>query len=400
MNNEQSALDSHDRWLIFLALLIIIVTPFAADSYTPSMPAITKALSTSTDRMQLTMTLYLLGASLSQLIYGPLSDQYGRRPVILIGLIITVIGSMSCAISGSIFWLLMSRLIQGSGAGVCNALFRAVLRDSFSGPKMAQAGSYASMFYTVAYAGAPIIGGYIETYIGWRANFIFAALVMLAILLTLTAYLPETHLTLDKTATQFKNVVKNYFILLCSPVFIGYTCISSLAFSGLISYYTAAPFLLQNTVGLTAVQFGWLSLGLAMGMFVGQYLNARLVVIIGLSRMLLLGLLLMTFSGLFMMMFGLMGYLNTMVVIVPVVIFSIASGFVFANAMTEAFQSFAHIAGVAGAMYGFLQILGSSLTTILVSGLHERTQLPLASIYLGLGVSALVIYSLLSRRSQ
>lgn len=395
--NEPTLLSSQERWLIFLALLIIIVTPFAADSYTSSMPAITRALGTTTDLMQLTMTLYLFGASLSQLVYGPLSDRYGRRPIILYGLMITVAGSISCAAAGSLTFLLLARFIQGAGAGVCNALFRAVLRDSFSGAKMAQAGSYASMFYTVAYAGAPMIGGYIETYFGWRANFIFAAAVMFAILTTLYAYFPETHLKLDSTATKFKDIRTNYMSLLRSPVFIGYTFISSLAFSGLVSYYTAAPFILQNVVGLTAVQFGWLSLGLAVGMFIGQYANAKLVVRIGVSRMLLYGLLLMTFSGFFMLLFGVMGILNTWVVIVPVIIFSIASGFVFANAMTNAFQLVGHIAGVAGAMYGFLQILGSSLTTILVSGLHERTQVPLASVYLGLGLAALIIYYCLSR---
>jgi MFS transporter, DHA1 family, 2-module integral membrane pump EmrD len=386
-----------DSQLIFLSLLIVIITPFASDSYTPSLPTMTLALSSTAEQMQLTMTTYLIGVSTSQLVYGSLSDRYGRRPIILIGLIIAIIGSILCAAANSLLFILLARLIQGIGAGVCNALFRAIIRDQFSGYKMSQVGSYAGMMFTIAFAGAPVLGGYIQTFFGWRANFIFITLVILTIFIMLWYMLPATHHKRDAKATRLKNIINNYSFLLSSPTFVGYTIISSLAYSGFIAYYTAAPFILENEIGLTPEQFGWLSLGIGFGLFIGMFLNARLVVIKGVSFLLLVGLIVMIISGLIMLIAGMFNILNTFVIIMPVILFALASSFVFTNAMTNAFHPVGHIAGVAGGMYGFIQVLGGSLTSILVVKLHERTQVPLASILTGLSLSALILFYLLSR---
>lgn len=388
-----------ERLIVFLSLLIVIITPMASDSYTPSLPAMARALGTSNDGMQLTMTTYLLGVSFSQLIYGPLSDRYGRRPIILAGLVITLIGSLLCAASNSLIFILLARLIQGSGAGVCNGLFRALMRDQFSGPKMSQVGSYAGMMYTIAFAGAPVIGGYIQTYFDWRSNFIFVALVVFAILVTLWSMLPETHHKKDIKATKLKNVLRNYFSLIISPTFVGYTVISSLAYSGFVAYYTAAPFILETEVGLSPKQFGWLSLGIAIGLFIGMFINIRLVVRLGVSFLLLVGIIIMFLSGCAMLITGMLNILNTTAIIVPVILFATASSFVFTNAMTNAFEEVGHIAGVAGGMYGCIQILGASLTSILVVKLSETTQVPLASILTGLSLFAIILYFVLPKPS-
>lgn len=400
MQSQALGLNGNDRVIVFLSVLILIVTPFAADSYTPSMPAIANAFHTTRDQVQLTMTWYLIGVAVSQLIYGPMSDRHGRRPIILIGLAITIVGSLLCATANTLTFLLGARLIQGIGAGVCNGLFRAVLRDSFSGAKMSRVGSYAGMFYTIAFALAPIFGGYIQYYLGWRENFLFITFVVFTITFALSVMLPETNLKLDITATRAKIVLRNYASLIASPHFLGYTFISSLAFSGLIAYYTAAPFLMQNVIGLSSVEFGWLSLGLAIGMFVGQYLNAKYVAKRGINPLLLFGLFMMFGSGVLMWVLGEMGFLNTFVVITPVIIFSIAAGLVFSNAMTNAFQYVGYIAGAAGGMYGFLQIIGASFTSVLVSGFHAETQIPLAMVYTALGACSLVLYFLLTLTSK
>lgn len=398
MKNQQTKLTAQDKWLIFLTLLIIIATPFASDSFTPSLPAITRAFGSTADQMQLTMTLYLLGVAVSQLIYGPLSDRIGRRPIILIGLSIGIIGSLVCVFAVSTPMILLGRLIQGSGVGVTNALYRAFMKDSFAGEKMAVAGSYAGMFYSVAYAIAPILGGYIQAYFGWRANFIFVAFVLSVLLIVLFFYLPESNLQKNPAATQFKSMVKNYWDLLTSPIFVGFTLIASLAFSGMISYYTSAPFLLEDKVGVLPQQFGWLSIMLAGGLFLGQWLNAKVVIRFTATRMLFLGICIMTLSGLAMLIFGLCSILNVWVIVIPVFFFCIAGGLVFTNAMTLAFQGAGKIAGVAGAMYGFIQILGSSLTSFLLSILHEQTQVPLAWVYTGLGLVSIIIFYLAQRK--
>jgi len=400
MDNKIESLNKNDMYNIKLIILIIIVTPFASDSYSPSLPAITQALHSTPNKIQLTMSLYLLGLALSQLFYGPLSDRFGRRIIILIGLVICMIGSLFCALSISLAFILAARFIQGAGAGVCNSVFRAILRDKFVGHKMAQAGAFVGLFYTLALAVAPIIGGYIQHYLGWRANFIFVTMVISSIFIILTIYLPESHLNKDPHALRFKNIFNNYFTLFTSPVFLGYATLSSISFSGIIAYFTVAPFLLQNIVGLNAVQFGWLSLGIACGICIGQYINIKLVLRLGTLSLLWIGLFTAFFAGLLMLAFALANIINAWVIMVPVILYTTAAGLVFSNANANAFHTFGHIAGIAGAVYGFLQILGSTLTSILLSTLHAHSQVPLAYIFTGLGLFGLIILYFISRTSR
>lgn len=400
MENKVASLNKEDMYHIRLILLIIFVTPFTSDSYSPSLPAIAKALDISTNQTQLTMTLYLFGVAISQLFYGPLSDRFGRRIMILIGLFICLWGSIFCIFAFDLTFILFARFVQGAGAGVCNSVFRAILRDRFTGHKMAQAGSYVGMFYTLALAIAPPIGGYIQHSFGWRANFLFVTIVVLSIFLMLAFYLPESHLNKDPDAIRFKNILRNYFTLFTSPLFLGYAALSSIAFSGIIAYFTVGPFLLQNIVGLTPVQFGWVSIGIAVGICIGQYINIHLVTKLGTLFLLWLGMWIILFAGLSMLAFGFANIINVWVIMIPIISYTTAAGLVFSNANANAFDAFGHIAGIAGAVYGFLQIMGSTLTSILIAGLHERTQVPLAFVFTSLGLFGLAILYFISRNKK
>lgn len=389
------------EWRILLiAGLICIIAPFASDSYVPSLPAITKAFGSSANEIQLTMSLYFLGASLAQLIYGPLSDRYGRRLMILIGLSICVIGSFSCVLSASAIMLIASRFLQGIGAGACNGLFRAVLRDSFSGARLAQIGSYIGIIYPVVFALAPIVGGYAEMIWGWRESFLIAAIIVAFSTFAVWRYLPETNQNLDPAASKISNIARNYWTLLTHGRFIGYALISSLALSAFICYYTSAPFLLQNLVGLSPVEFGYLSIFIAIATIVSQYINSRFVMKYGIRVMMVFGIGLMALGSISMLIFALAHIINTWVIIVPTFIISLAAGFVFSNAMAGAFETFGHMAGIAGAMYGFLQMMGSVLTSIVLAQIHEKSQMPLAVIFVLLALTALIIYYLLHRNKE
>jgi DHA1 family 2-module integral membrane pump EmrD-like MFS transporter len=386
--------------IAFLAGLISIIAPFASDSYVPSLPAITKSLLSTDNQMQLTMSLYFLGASLAQLIYGPLSDRYGRRIMVLIGLSICVLGSFLCAISITGFMLIASRFLQGIGAGACNGLFRAIMRDKFSGAKLAQVGSYVGIVYPVTYAVAPILGGYVEILSGWRMSFIVSGIVVFLATIIVWKYLPETNHSLDKDAIQISKIMRNYLHLLTHSKFLGYTLISSLAFSGFVCYFTSAPFLLENKVGLSPAQFGWLSIFLALATIISQFINIKFVMKRGIKYMMFFGILLMMIGGVSMLIFALLGILNTWVMVIPITIFSLASGFVFSNAMAGAFESFGNMAGMAGAMYGFIQMIGSVVVSIFLSRLQEETQLPLSIIFTCLSLAALGIFYLIHKKKS
>ncbi len=383
--------------ILFIAGLICIIAPFASDSYVPSMPAITKAFGSGANEIQLTMSLYFLGAALAQLIYGPLSDKYGRRMMILTGLSICVAGSFSCVLSSSAIMLILSRFLQGIGAGACNGLFRAMLRDTFSGARLAQIGSYTGIIYPVVFALAPVVGGYAEMYWGWRASFLIAAMIISFSTIAVWRYLPETNQHLDPHANKISHIIQNYWTLITHGRFIGYALISSIALSALICYYTAGPFLLQNIVGLSPVEFGYLSIFIAAATIASQYINSLFVMKYGIRVMMIFGIVLMMVGSVTMLIFAFAHIMNTWVIIIPVVVVSLAAGFVFSNAMAGAFESFGHMAGIAGAMYGFLQMIGSVFTSILLAQIHAKTQLPLSLIFVTLAFIAIIIYYLLYR---
>lgn len=379
-------------FILALAMLITSIAPFASDSYLPSLPAMTKSLATSHHFIQLTITLYLLGYSLSQLIYGPFSDRFGRRHVILVGLGIASIGSLFCALAPTIGWLLFARLVQGAGLGVSNSLFRAVMRDVFSGTEMAKMSSYVGMVFAVAPAIAPVIGGYIQASFDWRANFIFLVILVLCVFAVVWCLLPETNKQLNPHATKFAIIIKNYRTLLTSKMFLGNVACSSLAYSGIIAYCAISPFLFENILGLTPVQYGWLATVITVGLIFGQLLNALFVTTMGLKKMIVLGITLMTINGIAMYVIGYFGVLNVWVVILPTCLFLASSTFVFSSAMAGAFMPFADMAGSAGAMYGCLQILGSVLTSLLIASMTFKNQQLLATIFICLGSLSAIIY--------
>jgi len=395
-----TALQKKELYIALIAGLIAIISPFSSDSYTPSLPVITHALGSTTNHMQLTMTLYVLGAAFAQLIYGPLSDRFGRKIIVIIGLSICVFGSFLCASATSANALILSRLVQGMGAGACNGLFRSIMRDSFSGARLAQVGSYIGIAYPVVYALAPILGAYVQHLWGWRESFMVAGGVLTVVLLLVLCLLPETHHSRDEFSLQPIKILKKYFSLLIHPIFMGYTLLASLTFSGFICYYTSAPFLLQELAGMSVVQFGWTSIFISIGIIVSQYLNSHFVMKKGIRGMMIYGIYAMMIAGVSMFIPACFHIINAWVIVGPSVIFSIATGFVFANAMAGAFEPFGHMAGIAGAMYGFLQMMGGVLTTFLLANVVEDSQMPLGIIFAALGFMAWLVFYLLGRYAR
>lgn len=390
----------NERLIMVLAVIFAAVGPFSSDSYLPSLPAMTHIFHADVNTMQLTITVFMLGFSLSQLIYGPLSDRLGRCTVMLIGLSICVVGSIFCSVTTSVIALLIARFVQGSGVGVTNALFRAIMRDTFTGERMSQVASFIGIVFALMPALAPIIGGYIQTSLGWRANFIFLAILVICVWLIVWRWLPETNKKLDPTATQIKVVLKNYFTLLTNRAFMSHTILASLGVAGIVAYITSSPFLFQTILGLSPVQYGWLAIYVMIGTMLGQFLNSLFVTKLGVKKMLLLGILIMLVSSIIMLGLGIAGFMGVLSIMIPVLFFITGSCFVFSNAMTNAFHPFPHIAGSAGAMYGCLQVFGAFITSLLVAEVRESNQVPLASILILLAATSLIIYYFFIRKEH
>lgn len=315
------------------------------------------------------------------------------------GISFSLIGTLICAVSPDIPALIVGRFLQGLGLGVGPAVGRAVFRDVYSGDELAHYGSYIAVGSATVMAAAPTLGGYIQRYMGWRFSFVFLILFTLLILLMTYYWLNETHKELNPKATKIKTMMKNYIHLLTSPVFMGYTGCTFLAFAGFGAYLAISPFLFQNVIGLSPVEYGWLAFIIAIGLASGGYFNSLFVRKVGRHVMLRIGILLILLSGL-VMLFLFIGFINTFVVMFPMFLYIFGSAMVFTNAYAGAFYPFPKMAGSAGALYGSIQILGATIYTAIVAVIPEKNQIPLAIILLIVGIFAYLLQSIAYRSSK
>lgn len=391
MANKREIVMNKKR-VLCTALLSITFTILATDLYLPSLPAITQNLSATATNIKLTLALYLIGYSVSQLFYGPLSDAVGRKKTLLLGGSIAFIGSLICTSAHSVDLLITGRLIQGLGAGAGTALARAMIRDVYEGKAMSRAASIMSNFTALIPFIAPMVGGYIEEYLDWHANFIVLS-VLNAFTLGFVAFVfPETIAKKTRHAIHPKGLYQNYKTLMTDRKFMSYSACSFLTYGAMFGYLALSPFLYQKVLCLNAVEFGWLGLAACVGLYAGTYLNIFLLKTMKTKTILFVGICITLTAGILMLIPYVFGYLSVALVIAPFIIYMMACKLIFVNALTLALKELKHIAGTAGALYGMAQALGSAIFTTIAAHIHSNTQLPMSAFFIISGGGMLLIY--------
>lgn len=375
--------------LIIILALLSTLPHIVAEIYVPAMPTITTSLASTPTTIQFTLTAFMFGLAFSQLFYGPLSDRIGRRTPILLGVGLTIVGSLFCLFSTSASIMIFGRFIQGLGVGACNSVPRALSRDILSGNQLAKLSSQMSMITVLMIASSPALGGYILHYLGWHAVFIFLVLYNLFIWSWIYHKLPETNQHLNLEATKISVMIKNYFILLKNKSFLGFSICASCPYAGIMAFITSGPFLMQSVVGLTPVEYGWLSFCIAIPIFFSSLLNSYIILEQGIIRMIFVGSLFMLAGGVLMLLLALSGHISRFTIMLPVSIFSFGAGLTFGNAFAGAMYHFPKMAGSSGALFGCLQIFGGSLVSALMAILPENDQIPLAIVFTFLGLLSL-----------
>lgn len=386
------------RMVVVLILMIALVGFVSMDIYFPSLPAISNAYNINQGTAQLTLTLFLCGFGFSQLFYGPLSDYYGRRPILLIGFLIFLAGSLLLITTDSISTLLLARTIQGAGAGA--SLCRVLLRDNFVGNKMAQVTSYLTVGIALATALAPALGGFVQEQFSFSANFIIMLLFGGLVTLLVLFYLPETNKTLGQHSLRPSEILKSYGNLLKNKVFVSNMICSGLALSLLLSYAIINPFLLQNNLHLSPGTYGLITLVIATGELIGTYLNGLLVTRVGYVAMTYVGMSLVLLAAVLLLSMSSLNIFTVTSIVIPTFIVTMSIGITIPNATAGAFAELNHSIGTAGAIFGFFQIVVTILTTFFISSITNQTQAQLGFIFLVLGLASFVIYSLNSIRRK
>jgi len=253
-----------------------MIGALSIDAYLPALPFIAKGFGVSAALAQQTLTAYLFAYSFMTLFYGTLSDSFGRKPVILASLAVYLAGSIGCAASDSVGWLMTFRVLQGLSAGAGSVVGRAIVGDLLSGAEAQRAMAYISMIFSLAPAIAPILGGWLQAEFGWRAIFLSIAAFTLALFVVCQQGLVESLPAEKRHPFHFKVVVANYIEVGAHSDFMLMSLANALAFFGILLYVGAAPAFVMTILHLSVKEFGWLFLPIMGGFIAGSTLSGKL----------------------------------------------------------------------------------------------------------------------------
>jgi DHA1 family bicyclomycin/chloramphenicol resistance-like MFS transporter/DHA1 family 2-module integral membrane pump EmrD-like MFS transporter len=379
---------------LFTALILVVcLTQFAADVYAPSLTDIAKIFETPIHQVQWSMSIYVLGVGISMLVYGPLSEGLGRKKPLIMGLTIMLIGSIICSRADDIETLLWGRLVQGLGSGSCAALWRPIFRDRFAGEELAKYTAYLTILIMFIIPAAPLLGGYLQSYFGWAANFVFMSAYTVVALCAIIFWYKESHSSYHISKLNRKNIVHNYGRLLKSRTFIGVTGATFLSYGAFFTWFVIGPVLLIEHLAMKPEVFGWVTfLGGGAGYGLAAWVNNKFVKQIGIGNMLRFGWGSMFASGVVMLLGKYLVGLNTWAIVIPVVMFYFGSTLVWPNAFARAFTPFGDIAGYAGALYAFIQVCGAAIISALVVLLPSQDQEPFAMVMIIAPLFAWIFY--------
>jgi MFS transporter, DHA1 family, multidrug resistance protein len=370
--------------------------PLSIDMYLPALPAMTDDLGSSDTVLQLTLTAFIIGIALGQLVVGPLSDAMGRRKPLLVGLALYVVGSILCVVSPSAELLIVARVIQALGASAGIVIARATVRDLYSGTAMTKFFSTLMLVNGLAPILAPIVGGQILTLTSWRGVFVVLTVFGSLLLAVVAVALPEPlPLELRKPARPM-SILHTYARILRDKSFVGYALASGLMFAGLFAYISGSSFVLQDIYGLSpqgySLAFGLNGIGIVL---VGQ-LNGLIVGRVPERTLLIVGLL-ASFAGGVGVLLATTLHLGLVALLVPLFVLVSSIGLVMPNASSLALADQAGNAGSASALLGVLQFVIGGLATPLVSLGGPGTAVPMALVMAGFATLALIVFFTLAR---
>lgn len=276
MTPEASTLWKGPRWALAVLLAVLgMLGPFSIDTYIPAFSAISKSLNATPIEMQQTLSAYLFGFAFMNLFHGALSDSFGRRPVILWGLAVFTLASLGCALSETVTELIFFRALQGLSTGAGIVVSRAVVRDLFPPSEAQRVMSQITIFFGVAPALAPVVGGVLAESISWHAVFWFLVAVGVVLWVINWRMLPETLQKSSRQPLQFGNLMRGYWILLTDVRFLMLALASGVPFNGMFLYVLSAPAFLGDVLQLRPTQFFWFFIMSISGVMAGSWLSGR-----------------------------------------------------------------------------------------------------------------------------
>ena len=382
--------------------LLVALPSFGIDMSLPALTSVGAALGVAPERAGLMMSLFMLGFAVAPLFYGPVSDRYGRKPVVVFACTLFAIAGIGCAFARSLPTLLVWRVVQGAGAGASMTITLAIVRDLFEGQAARTRLSYVSIATMVVPMIAPSAGAALLALGGWRV--IHAVLGGIGLLLLLAMLIGFTESArLDPANRLVPSVIaRNYLRVLMNPLCLGYILINAAALGALFAYVSGSSLFLINVVGLRPGQFGVVFAATSLGIMAGAFLNGRLSTR-GVAPFypLTAGLVLAVVTATALLLMTLVGWMPLIPVILILIVGNFAFGLIAPNAMQGAMQPLPQIAGAAGAATGCIQMATAAVVSGLVALLHDQhSALSMTALMSVCSLVALAAYLLLARPAE
>ena len=380
--------------LIFLLGALAALGAAAIDMYLPSLPSIQSELGGVSGNAQFTLSSFFIGLGVGQLFYGPISDALGRRKVLVVGLLLYCLGSLFCFFAGTMMELVIARFFQALGAAAGGVISRAMVRDVFNGEKAAQAQSFINLAFSLTPLMAPLVGGYLLIFFGWRSTFLALFLFGIICLLILVLKIPETLPIEKRNSLRLVPIVSGYKSVLRNSRSMGSIIAGALAFSCMFTYFAASPFIYIDLFKIPDQYYGFLFGLNVLGIIATSFINARTVLKYGPLVMLRIGVSIMCTGSIALVGMSNFQTMGIIGIIIPLFFVIGSIGFIGANAISIALEAFGELAGTTASLFGFTQMTLGAFCGFLVGFFHDGTAVPMGVIILILAFTSLAFLTL------
>lgn len=384
-------------FFIVLLGLIFASGSLGTDIFAPAQPSVAADFAAHDFDAQLIMSVYFAGLAFAQIALGPLSDRFGRKPVLRFGLWLFSLSSLACALAPTINILIDVRFVQGVAAAAGLVTARAVARDHFEGRTLGQTMAYMSLTLSLSPVLLPPIGGLLSSVYGWRANALFLAILGALIALAMEIFIRESLPPARRSPLHPRVLLVNFLTIARHPVFLGYMLAGALSFAGLFAFVANSSFVFRDRFGVSMAEHG-AYLGLAFaGHSLGAFAGARLVGKLGSLKLITIGAAVSAVSGVALLLSDMLNIGGAVSASLVMFAYLFGAGFVYPQSLASALHPFPQIAGSASALMGFVVMLASSITSIIISALYAQTPMSMTIFIAGAGILTLIVSLRLSR---